>query len=212
MFDLSELIRTAGYFGVFAILFAETGLFIGFFLPGDSLLFTAGFLASQHLLNIELLGLAAFAGAILGNTVGYWFGARIGPYIFSRENSLIFSRKNVMRSQAFYERHGGKALIFARFIPVVRTFVPILAGVGKMNIRKFQIYNLAGGLLWTWGLIFLGYFLGRSIPNVDRYLLPIVLLIILTSVLPGVVHVLRSAEDREKLWAFLKKLLGQKTS
>ncbi|MDP2933888.1 MAG: VTT domain-containing protein [bacterium] len=204
-FDLIAFIKAAGYFGVFGFVFAESGLFIGFFLPGDSLLFTAGFLASQGFLDIRLLCLGTFVAAVTGVSVGYAFGRRVGPAIFSRKDSFFFSQENLERARIFYEKHGGKTLILARFIPFVRTFAPILAGVGKMRYGAFLVYNIIGGLLWAVGLSFLGYFLGNAIPDVDRYLLPIVLAIIFLSVLPGFVHLIKNRETRNHLFRFLRR-------
>ncbi len=203
-FDLRALLEYGGYLGVFAIVFAESGLLIGFFLPGDSLLFTAGFLASQDVFRIVPLALLSFLGAVLGDSVGYAFGRRVGPKIFTREDSLLFHRANLVRAEKFYERHGGKTLVLARFLPVIRTFAPILAGVGSMTYRRFLGYNLLGGALWGVGLSVLGYALGSVIPDVDRYLLPLVLGIIILSVLPTVFHVLRHAEDRRRIVRVLR--------
>lgn len=203
--DLNSFIKGIGYLGLFAIIFSESGLFVGFFLPGDSLLFTAGFLASQGFLNIWVLMGITFIGAVLGDSVGYAFGKRIGPAIFSREDSLLFNRKNIERSRAFYERYGTKAIILARFMPVVRTFAPILAGVGQMRYRTFLTFNVVGGFLWTVGLSALGYYLGSAIPDIDRYLLPIIALIIFFSVLPTMIHVLRDKDTREKIKIFFKR-------
>lgn len=202
MFDLISFVKTAGYLGVSGIIFAESGLLIGFFLPGDSLLFTAGFLASQGVLDIYLLIPLLFLAAVIGDNVGYTFGYRLGPKIFKKEDSIFFDKENITRAQLFFEKHGGKALILARFIPVIRTFTPILAGVGKMHYLTFVIYNVIGGLLWAVGLLSLGYFLGNIIPNVDRYLLPIVLAIIILSVLPNIIHLMKNKAMRQ---ALLKK-------
>ena len=199
MFDLESLIKTAGYLGLFAIVFAESGLLIGFFLPGDSLLFTAGFLASQGFLDIRLLIPLLFVAAVLGDNAGYAFGRRMGPRIFKREESLLFHKKHLARSERFYQKHGGKTLVLARFTPVVRTFAPILAGVGKMHYRTFLLFNLIGALLWAVGLTALGYFLGQQIPDIDRYLLPIVAAIIILSLLPSLAHILRDREMREAI-------------
>ena len=206
MLDLHALIEYVGYAGVFAIVFAESGLFIGFFLPGDSLLFTAGFLASRGVFEILPLSLLAFAGAVLGDSVGYAFGRRIGRKIFTREDSLFFHRKNLLRAEAFYAQYGGKTIVLARFLPVIRTFAPILAGVGSMAYQQFLAYNVVGGLLWGIGLPVLGYFLGSTIPNVDRYLIPLVLAIIVLSSLPMIFHVLRHAEDRARILRGIQKL------
>ena len=186
--DLPTLIQSIGYLGVWAMIFAESGLLIGFFLPGDSLLFTAGFLASQDLLNLWLLIAGAAIGAVLGDNVGYATGRRLGPRLFRRPDSWLFHKDNLVKAQHFFERHGGKALILARFMPVIRTFAPITAGMGKMHYPTVITYNLVGGLLWTIGLTLLGFFLGSLIPDVDHYLLPIVAVIVVVSVVPSGFH------------------------
>lgn len=188
-FDLEEFIITAGYIGVFAIVFAESGLLIGFFLPGDSLLFTAGFLASQGYFNIALLAIGCFIMAVSGDTVGYWFGHSVGRKLFEREDSFFFHKKNLYRAQALYEKYGGKIIVIARFMPVVRTFAPIVAGIGSMTYRTFIMYNVFGGFLWAIGVTTAGYFLGELIPDVDKYLLPIIAVIVLVSVAPPAWHI-----------------------
>lgn len=205
--DLESLIRGVGYAGLFGIIFAESGLLLGFFLPGDSLLFTAGFLASQGFLNIWVLVIGCFVAAVLGDNFGYAFGRRIGPRIFRREESPLFNPSNLARARRFYEQHGGKALILARFLPGIRTFAPIIAGVGEMPYRTFVSYNVAGAVLWAVFLPLAGYFLGAAIPNVDRYLLPIVLGIIVVSLLPTLVQVLRNPERRAWVFGFLQDWL-----
>lgn len=207
--DLIALIKAAGYLGLFAIVFAESGLLIGFFLPGDSLLFTAGFLASQGFLQIELLAPLLFLAAVTGDSFGYAFGKKVGPRIFTRKDSLLFDKDHLMRAQNFYEKYGGKTIILARFMPVVRTFAPIVAGVGKMHYRSFLFYNLIGGALWAFGLTYLGYFLGQSIPSIDTYLIPIIILIIFLSILPSAVHILRNPSDRQKLVRALKMIMAR---
>jgi len=189
--DLFTVIQTAGYLGLFAIIFAESGLFFGFFLPGDSLLFTAGLVASQGTLNIVLLIVLLAIGAILGDNVGYWFGAKVGSALFRREDSYFFRKKHMDRTKEFYARYGPRAVVFARFVPVVRTFTPILAGVGTMPYQTFLRYNLLGGVLWTSGITLLGYFLGGVIPDLESYLFPIVLGIIVLSFVPIVWEVLK---------------------
>ncbi len=184
--DLIALLKAVGYAGLFGIVFAETGLFLGFFLPGDSLLFVAGFLAGQSFFSLPVLVLGLLVSAILGNIFGYEFGRRIGPKLFSREDSLIFKKAHAITAQNFYDKHGPKTIVLARFMPIVRTFAPIVAGVANMHYRTFLIYNIAGAVLWTLALVFLGYFLG-SVIDVDRYLLPIVLLIVFLSFLPGII-------------------------
>lgn len=205
MFDLIPLIKTAGYIGIFAIIFAESGLFVGFFLPGDSLLFTAGFLASQGFFNIWYLMALVFVGAVLGDNVGYAFGYKVGPMLFNKEESILFHKDHLERARIFYEKYGKKAIVLARFMPGIRTFAPILAGVGKMNYPVFMAYNLLGGLLWGVGLLFLGYFLGNTIPDVDKYLLPIILLIIFLSILPSLIHIWKNDDERNRILRLIKK-------
>lgn len=204
-FDLPELIKTVGYFGIFAIVFAESGLLVGMFLPGDSLLFTAGFLASQNILNLPALLIITFVAAVLGDSVGFATGQRYGHRIFKKQDSIFFNQQHIKRSEAFYAKHGGKTLILARFTPIVRTIAPILAGVGKMPYRRFLIFNLIGAFLWSVGITALGYFLGKSIPDIDKYLLPAIVIIVLISTLPTIIHLLRDDQNRIKIKAFARK-------
>lgn len=180
----TALIQNFGYIGVFLTVFTESGIVFGFFLPGDSLLFTAGLLASQHHLSIFGLIGVAVVGAILGNNVGFLTGRKLGPALFTRKKSVMFSPKRVQEAHEFFQKQGAQSLILGRFIPGVRTFIPIIAGVGKMPYRTFVTYNLIGGLLWGILVPILGYTLGRTIPSIDKYLLPIILLIVVISVLP----------------------------
>jgi membrane-associated protein len=196
--NLINLINTAGYIGIFAIIFAESGLFIGFFLPGDSLLFTAGFLASQSFFNIYILAALSFIGAVTGDSVGYSFGKRVGKKIFNKEDSLFFNKKNILKAQQFYEKYGSKTIVIARFVPIVRTFAPIVAGVGDMHYKTFISYNLIGGALWTLGMTFGGYFLGSIVPDVDKYLLPIIALIIILSILPTIREVIIARRESKE--------------
>jgi membrane-associated protein len=191
MFDLVNIVKTGGYLALSAIIFAESGILIGLFLPGDSLLFTAGFLSSQGYLNIWVLLPLMFISAVLGDNVGYFFGKKVGPKIFEREDSFFFKKSYLLRSKVFFEQHGGKTLILARFIPIVRTFAPILAGVGEMGYRWFMINNLIGALLWAVGLALAGYILGQSVPNADKYILPIILGIVVLSLLPPTIKILK---------------------
>lgn len=209
MFDLIGLIKGVGYIGIFGIVFAESGLFLGFFLPGDSLLFTAGFLASQGFLNIWILAIGVFIAAVLGDSVGYIFGKRIGPRIFQQEDSLLFNKENLYRAERFYKKHGGKAIILARFMPVIRTFAPILAGVGAMQYSRFVFFNVAGAFIWGVGISLAGYYLGSIIPDVDRYLIPIIAGIVFLSILPGAIHILRDRGQREHIKSALKKILSK---
>lgn len=204
-FDLTELIKTIGLLGVFGVVFAESGLLIGFFLPGDSLLFTAGFLASQGFINIWFLALGSFIAAFVGDSVGYSFGYKVGRRLFQKENSLLFHKDNLIKAERFYEKHGGKTIILARFMPIIRTFAPIVAGMGKMHYSSFLFYNIIGGFLWAIGLSLGGYVLGNTIPNVDRYLLPIIFLIIILSLLPSIIHILKVPQHRTELRRLIKK-------
>lgn len=196
--DMVEAIKTVGYVGLFSIIFAETGLFLGFFFPGDSLLFVAGVLASQGFFSLPLLLVVLFAAAFTGNMVGYWFGAFVGPKIFSREDSFLFRRSHILKAQAFYERYGGKTIVLARFVPIIRTFAPIVAGVARMHYGTFALFNFVGAFLWSVGLTVAAYYLGSLIENIDRYLLPIIVLIIIVSVLPGVFEYWRSRRNHQK--------------
>lgn len=201
--DYVDIIKTVGYIGVAGIVFAESGLLIGFFLPGDSLLFTAGILASQGYFDIYWLCVILFFAATIGDSVGYTFGYRLGPKIFTKEDSLFFKKEYITKTQSFYDRHGGKTLIIARFVPVVRTFAPVMAGVGKMSYKHFLSYNIIGALLWAVGLTLLGYFLGQTVPNVEKYVVPGIVIIILLSISPGFYHVLKTKESRAKLWSII---------
>jgi membrane-associated protein len=190
-FDPAQIIETVGYIGLFAIVFAESGLFFGFFLPGDSLLLTAGLLASQGKLDLAILVIALPIAAILGDSVGYWFGKKTGPRIFRREDSLLFRRKNLLAAKAFYERHGGKTIVLARFMPFIRTFAPIVAGAVEMEYARFLLFNVVGGLLWGAGVTAADYYLGQRIPDIDRYFLAVVAAVIVVSALPAGVHLAR---------------------
>lgn len=210
MFDILTLTKTAGYTGLFLITFAESGLLIGFFLPGDSLMFSAGFVASQGILDIMILIPLLFLAAVTGDSVGYTFGYRLGPKIFKRKDSLLFSQKNIIKAQHFFEKHGPKTIVLARFLPVIRTFAPILAGVGKMRYPVFFFYNVLGAIIWSTGLLTLGYSLGKVVPNAHTYILPIILLIIFLSILPQIIHVIKNKKLRADLLAQIKKLFSSK--
>jgi membrane-associated protein len=191
--DLLESFGPWATIGLFLIIFAETGLLIGFFLPGDSLLFAAGILASQGNLNIAVIALGCFLAAVIGDQVGYTIGHRAGPALFRRPDSRIFKQKYVDRTKEFFEKHGPKTILLARFVPIVRTFAPVLAGVGEMNRRTFTTYNVVGGFIWGIGVTVAGYSLGEVIGanSVDKYLLPIIAVIIVLSILPPLIEALR---------------------
>lgn len=193
--DLEKFILAVGYFGLFATVFAESGLLFGFFFPGDSLLVTAGLLANRGYLNIYYLILVCIAGAILGDSVGYWIGEKGGRKLFEKKETFIFRKKNLIKAEEFYARQGGKAIVLARFIPIVRTFVPIAAGIAKMKYSHFVFFNIFGGVFWVMTTTLLGYFLGATIPNIDRYITVIILLIIAISAVPVVIHFLRDNKD-----------------
>lgn len=190
--DPIEVVKFGGYLGVAAFVFAESGILLGIFLPGDSLLFVAGLLAAGGFLGILPLIAIVVIAAILGDSVGYWFGARVGPSIFSREDSRFFKKEYVTRTQKFYELYGGRAIILARFVPIVRTLAPVLAGVGSMQYRKFLSYNAVGGLLWGAGMTLVGYFLGSIIPDSEKYILPLSLTVVVLSFLPILLNIARS--------------------
>lgn len=209
--DLIDFIKWAGVLGIALVIFAESGLLIGFFLPGDSLLFTAGFLVYSGFLDVNIHALVAilFVAAVVGDSVGYSFGRKFGPSVFKRPDSLLFRQENILKAQHFYEKHGGKTIIIARFIPIVRTFAPVVAGVGKMEYKRFLGFNLIGGLLWAAGVTYLGYFVGVQFEKagieIDTVLLPIIMVIILLSVLPPAIHILKDKEQRIALWNGTKR-------
>lgn len=182
--DVVEILRVTGYVGLFAIIFSESGLFFGFFLPGGSLLFVAGLLASQGLFNIYSLVLTVGIAAILGDNAGYWFGAKVGHKIFVKEDSIFFHKKYLETTREYYDKYGAMTVVISRFVPIVRTFAPILAGVGKMDYKKFLTYNIIGALFWAVGVSLLGFFLGETVPGIEKYITPIVILIIFLSIVP----------------------------
>ena len=216
-FDLVQFAQTAGPLAalliVAAIIFAENGLLIGFFFPGDSILFTLGFLIQgtnsfKLDLNIYLAILVLFVAAVIGANVGYMFGRKFGPRLFKKPNSLLFRQENVTKAQNFYDTYGGKTIIIARFIPIVRTFVPLVAGIAKMEYKTFMIFNIIGGLIWTAGITGLGYFLGKLLTSagidVDTILLPFIALILIVSVAPALYHLMKDKRQRQAIWEATK--------
>lgn len=208
-FDLIELIKAFGYLGLFAIVFAETGLLVGFFLPGDSLLFTAGILAAEGHLDIFLLLIVLAGAAIIGDSTGYAIGNKFGPKIFSKDQSMLFNKQHLARAEQFFDKHGPKTIIIARFVPIIRTFVPTLAGVGKMTYVKFLSYNIIGGLLWVLSITLLGYWLGIKVDNIEKFVLPGVAIIILISISPYIKQFITKPELRHQTYKFVKKTLGR---
>ncbi len=209
--DLLEFIKWASILGVALVVFAESGLLIGFFLPGDSLLFATGFLIHSGFLdiNIHLAVLIIFIAAVLGDSVGYAFGRKLGPTLFRKQDARFFKQKYIQQAQDFYEKHGGKTIIIARFVPIVRTFAPIVAGAGKMNYRRFLTFNIIGAFLWAAGVTHAGYLLGSVFEQagieIDHVLLPLIAIIIFISVLPPAIHILKEKKNRDALWDGTKK-------
>jgi membrane-associated protein len=190
--DPLAIIKTGSYIGLTFLVFAESGLLVGIFLPGDSLLFAAGLLAASGFFNVGALIMLVVVAAIVGDSVGYWFGSEVGEMLFKRKDSRFFKQEYLKRTERFYEKYGGRAIVLARFVPIVRTLAPILAGISSMPYRTFLSYNIIGGLVWGVGMISLGYFLGSVIPNSEKYVLPLSLVIILISFLPILLNLVRN--------------------
>ena len=195
-YSLDDLIRWGGYVLLFGIVFTETGLLIGFFLPGDSLLITAGVVAAAGGLNIWWLNALLVVAAITGDSVGYAIGARLGPRLFTRSKSMLFNPRHIERTRGFYARHGPKTIVIARFVPIIRTFAPVVAGVGEMEYHRFLFYNVAGGVGWVTSMTWAGYLLGRAIPNIGDYVHVVVVVVIILSVIPIGIEVLRERRRR----------------
>jgi membrane-associated protein len=195
-YALDDLVRWGGYVVLVAIVFVETGLLIGFFLPGDSLLITAGLVAATGALNIWWINLLLIASAITGDSVGYAIGWRAGPRLFTRPKSLLFNPRHIERTRAFYARHGAKTIVIARFVPIVRTFAPVVAGVGQMEYRRFLFYNVAGGVGWVTSMTWAGYLLGHAVPNISDHIHIVVGVVILLSLIPIVVELVRERRRR----------------
>jgi len=185
------IIKAVGVIGIILIVFAETGLFFGFFLPGDSLIFTAGIFASQGFFSIQILLIGCIIAAILGDSVGYWSGKKYGRKLFDRDNGFFFKKQRLYDAEIFYEKHGKSTIIIARFVPIIRTFAPIVAGIGSMSYPTFISYNIFGGIFWVSGMLLLGYFLGGLIPNPDTYIIPIAFVIVLLSFIPIIFKMLK---------------------
>lgn len=190
--NLPELVRWAGLFGLTAIVFSETGLLVGVFLPGDSLLVTAGLLSARGYLNVYHLVPALTLAAIVGNTVGYFIGRASGPRIFNRENSLFFNKKHAIRAHDFFAKHGRKTVVIAQFMPIIRTFSPVIAGVGGMSFRDFMTFNILGAFCWIWSMVGIGFFLGSYIPGIDQHIEIVVVVVVFISLLPALISSYRS--------------------
>ncbi len=197
IYDVESLVRVGGLAGLAMIVFIETGLLVGFFLPGDSLLVTAGLFAARGDLNVVYLILVLSLAAIVGDTVGYNIGARTGPKLFSRPDSLLFNRKHLISTREFYERHGPFTIVIARFVPIIRTFAPVVAGIGAMEYRRFLAYNVVGGIGWVLVTVLGGYFLGQMVPNIHDHLHKVIAIVIVLSLLPAIIKVARERLRRE---------------
>lgn len=195
-YALDDLIRWGGYALLAGIVFTETGLLIGCFLPGDSLLITAGLVAATGALNVWYLNGLLIVAAVVGDSVGYAIGARLGPRLFTRPKSLLFNPRHVERTRAFYARHGAKTIVIARFVPIIRTFAPVVAGVGQMQYRRFLVYNVAGGVGWVTSMTWAGYLLGQTVPNISSHLHLVVGAVIVLSVIPIAIEILRERRRR----------------
>lgn len=206
---LIHFITAIGVIAVLAVIYAESGLLVGFFLPGDSLLFTAGFMVQQGIgsfaINIHIFVLLLWLAAVLGDSTGYAFGRRVGRKLFDRDNSRLFKKQYLLQAEAFFKKHGPIAIILARFVPIVRTFTPIVAGAGSMQYRTFLTFNVIGGLLWTATFTYLGYFLGKILTDAGVNIEIIALVIVALSVLPMVVHALNTQPKRAKFVATIKQ-------
>jgi len=194
--NLPDLVQWAGLFGLAAIVFSETGLLLGVFLPGDSLLVTAGLLAARGYLNVYALAPVLTLAAIFGNSVGYFIGRATGPRVFRRENSLFFNKKHAIRAHEFYEKYGHKTIVLAQFMPIIRTFSPVVAGVGGMRLRDFITFNVIGAFCWIWSMLGIGYFLGSYIPGIDKHIEIVVVIVIFISLLPGLISAYRAKRRR----------------
>jgi membrane-associated protein len=198
IYDVQAIVRVGGLIGLVAVIFAETGLLVGFFLPGDSLLVTAGIFCSsanptgRPMLDIVALIVACSLAAIAGDTVGYWIGAKSGPRLFTRDDSLLFKKRHLIRTHEFYLRHGGKTIILARFMPIIRTFAPVVAGVGAMPYRRFLAFNVFGGIGWVLSMSLLGYGLASVWPDITKHIDKLIIVIIFVSLLPAIISWLRT--------------------
>jgi membrane-associated protein len=189
---LKELVRSGGAPLVCIIVFIETGLFVGFFLPGDSLLITAGIFAAAGVIPLKWLLLPVMACAIVGDQLGYWIGRTMGPALYKKEDSLLFRRSHLQRAHDFYEKYGGRAVILARFVPIVRTFCPPVSGAAKMPYQRYVMFDIVGGVAWVSATILGGYFLGRTVPNISQRIHYVIIVVVIVSILPAIIGLLRS--------------------
>ena len=191
VYDVESIIKWGGLALICGIIFAETGLMIGFFLPGDSLLVTAGVFAAAGHIDLYMMLVLVSLCAVVGDQLGYFIGQKTGPALFNREDSLLFKRSHVLRAQQFYEKYGSKTIVIARFVPIVRTFAPVVAGVGQMKYRRFVTYNVAGGILWVFSMVLLGYFVASVVPNIDKHIHKVIVVVVFLSILPAIIEFVR---------------------
>lgn len=199
VYDVKGLVMWAGYVGLVAIVFAETGLLVGFFLPGDSLLVTAGLFAATGNLDIIFLNLLLIPSAILGNIAGYWIGHKSGPRLFKKEQSLLFRKDYLIKTKVFYEKHGASTMIITRFMPILRTFAPIVAGIGGMDYKKFMLYNVIGAVTWVLSLTLVGFYLGRLIPGIENHIEKVIIIVVFLSLLPAIIKFLKHRLQKRKI-------------
>jgi len=202
IYDVKWLIQLGGIPMIAGIIYSETGLMVGFFLPGDSLLVTAGIFAAAGYLDLGLLLAVVTIAGIVGDQTGYWIGKKTGPAIFKREDSLLFKKHHVKRAHEFCEKYGAKTIVLARFVPIVRTFAPVVAGVAQMNYRKFVFYNIAGGILWVFSMVLGGFFLGSAIPEIEKRIHYVIGIVVILSILPAVIEI---AKAKKKAYAAVSK-------
>jgi len=195
---LEEIVIWGGYIGLFVIVFSETGLLIGFFLPGDSLLVTAGLFAARGQLDIALLNVILIVAAVTGDATGYYIGLKAGHALYNRPQSRWFRRDHLIKTREFYEKYGGITIVIARFMPFARTFAPVVAGIAEMTYRRFAIFNIAGGIGWVVSMTFIGYFLGRTIPGIERHIEYVIFIVIAISVLPIFIKYLQHRAQKRK--------------
>jgi membrane-associated protein len=212
MFNIDHIISAGGILIISLIIFAESGLLIGFFLPGDTLLFGAGLAASQGKFSLFWLIICVAVAAVLGDNVGYSIGHRAGPRIFKKKDGILFRQEYIQKSEEFYEKHGGKTIILARFTPIVRTFAPVVAGAGNMSRKRFTFFNIIGGFLWAGGMSVLGYAVGGRIPNLDHYIETVIIGVMVVSILLAFGHLLQDAKTRAMIWNGLKTKLQKSSS
>lgn len=205
MFDVHQIIQTGGLFIIALIIFAESGMMIGFFFPGDTLLFSAGIIAASGNLSLIPTLIVIAAAAILGDNIGYQIGKSLGPRLFRKKDGIIFRHDYIMKAEKFYERHGSKTMLIAHFIPIVRTFAPVTAGAGNMPRNQFMFYDAVGDIAWTLVVTLLGYFVGSRIPSIEQYIEPILLLVVLATLIPTLYHALKDPKIRAKLSGLFRR-------